>query len=182
MRVLGSSQDEFGIQEERSPVNAKHLTNLSLRQRLEPASQSGGVDLLSRSKSVLLAGAGLIGLVGLAAPAFAETVDVDYVGLPYYDTVNLNGTIDTNSYTDDDQLAGQILLTVTYPPSKQQYTLPVWCDDIFHNIYLGGNSYTYTTGSFSTDNDSTNASPLTGKQISWIEDLAAYGNAQITAG
>jgi hypothetical protein len=128
-----------------------------------------------RFRYAFLAAAGLVGLGGLAAPAFADTINVDNVQLPYYETVNLNGTIDGQSYSDNGQMAGQILLTVNNVGSSTQYTLPVWCDDIFHNIYLGGSGYQFAEGALTTDN-STNPSALTSQQITEIGDLAAYGN------
>ena len=135
-----------------------------------------------RFKHALLAAAALIGFGGLAAPAFAGDIYVDNVQLPYSETVDLNGFIDGASYSDNGQLAGQIVLTVNNGlnpgTSANEYTLPVWCVDIFHDIYLGSSGDEYSEGALSTDN-SNNATALSSYQISKITALAAYGDAQM---
>jgi hypothetical protein len=96
--------------------------------------------------------------------------------LPYGESVNLSSHIDGSDYSDNGQLAGQIVLTVNDVGSSSLYTLPVWCVDIFHDIALGGGGYQYTEGSLGSDN-STNPSTLSTQQISEIAALALYGNA-----
>jgi hypothetical protein len=120
----------------------------------------------------------LIGLAGLGAPAFATEINVDNVTVPYYELVDITGEVDETMVSDQDQIAGEILLTVNNVGSTKQYTLPVWCVDIFHDIYLGGSGYLYTEGPLSTDN-SDNPSKLTTTQIQEIEDLVSYGTAQM---
>jgi hypothetical protein len=120
----------------------------------------------------------LVGLGAASAPAFATTINVDNVQLPYGEAVNINGYIDGSSYSDNGQLAGQIVLTVNNVGSSSLYTLPVWCVDIFHDIALGGSGYEYTEGALGSDH-STNPSTLSTQQISEIAALALYGNAQM---
>jgi hypothetical protein len=132
--------------------------------------------------------------LGFAAPAFAAgNIYVDNVGLAFYsagtaETVTLTGDID-GSTTDfpGTSLAGQILLTVNNGtsalPAADQYVLPVWCVDLFHDIVLGSNGEQFSEGALGTDN-SPNASPLSATQKADILDLATYGNhlmSQITA-
>ena len=126
-------------------------------------------------KSALVVAAGLIGLGAVAAPASAGSINVDNVQLPSYENLNLNGVIDGSSYSDNGQMSGQIVLTVNNIGSSNQYVLPVWCVDIFHDIAIGGSGYTYSEGSLGTDN-SNNPSPLSAQQISEIGALASYGN------
>jgi len=120
--------------------------------------------------------AALIGLGGISAPALAATINVDNVQLPYSESLNLNGYIDGSSYSDNGQPAGQIVLTVNNIGSANQYTLPVWCVDIFHDIALNGSGYQYSEGALGTDN-SNQPSALSSLQITEITDLASYGNA-----
>src|SRR5579863_3938374 len=131
-------------------------------------------------KQAALAAATVFGLTGFS-PAFAVTINVDNVQLPYSESINLNGFIDGSSYSDNNQLAGQIVLTVNNTiGSATQYVLPVWCVDIFHNIYLGSSGFQFSQGVLSTDNSTGTANPpalLTGTQISTILDLATYGNS-----
>src|SRR5271170_3915029 len=115
----------------------------------------------------LVATAALIGLGAAGAPAFATTINVDNVQLPYSETVNLNGFIDGSSYSDNGQLAGQILLTINDVGSSSLYTLPVWCVDIFHDIALGGSGYQYTEGALGNDHSSSPAT-LSSSQIDTI--------------
>lgn len=129
--------------------------------------------------SASLAAVTLIWLGSLAAPAVAGEISVDNVQLPYSETVNLNGVIDGSSYSDNGQLAGQIVLTVnngSIASATGQYSLPVWCVDIFHDISLGSSGFQFSEGVLSSDNDSSNASALSTTQISDILALATYGN------
>jgi len=132
-----------------------------------------------RLGSASLAAASLIWLGSLAAPAVAGEISVDNVQLPYSETVNLNGFIDGSSYSDNGQLAGQIVLTVnngSIASATGQYSLPVWCVDIFHNIFLGSSGFQFSEAALSSDNNSSNASALSTTQISDILALANYGN------
>jgi hypothetical protein len=134
---------------------------------------------MTRVRHLILAAAAALGLTPIA-PAFALDISVDNVQLPYYETVNLNGFIDGSSYNADNQLAGQIALTVNNVGSATQYQLPVWCVDIFHDIYLGSSGFQFSVGVLSTDNSAGTANapaPLTTAQITEIVDLASYGNA-----
>jgi hypothetical protein len=130
---------------------------------------------MARFQRVFMSAAALIGLAGVAAPAFATNINVDNVQLPYSESLNLNGYIDGSSFSESNQLAGQIVLTVNDVGSASLYTLPVWCVDLFHNISLGGSGFSYSQGPLSTDNSNA-ATALSSTQITDITDLATYGN------
>src|SRR5580658_5729887 len=135
---------------------------------------------MTRLKSALMAAVAVFGPIGLATPAFALNINVDNVQLPYSESLNLNGSIDGSSYSADNQLAGQIALTVNNVGSATQYLLPVWCVDIFHDIYLGSSGFQFSVGLLSTDNSAGTAdppAPLSATQITEILDLATYGNS-----
>jgi hypothetical protein len=146
------------------------------------ANQSLGGRFPDRLKHTFLAAAALIGLGGLAAPAFAGEIYVDNVQLPYSETVNLNGNINRSNYSDNGQLAGQIVLTVNNGSSagSSQHELPVWCVDIFHDIYLGSSGAQFREGALSSDNSPTNTA-LSSSQITQIAALVNYGNAQMVS-
>ena len=129
-----------------------------------------------RFKHAFLTAAGLIALGGPLAPAFASTINVDNVQLPYSETLNLNGFIDGSSYSENGGLAGQIVLTVNNIGNTNEFTLPVFCVDIFHDIVLGSSGDKYSEGALGTDN-SNHPSPLSSLQINDILALATYGNA-----
>jgi hypothetical protein len=132
-----------------------------------------------RIAGAFLAVSAVIGMVSFAAPASALTINVDNVQLPYSESLNLNGFIDGSNYSADNQLAGQIVLTVNNAGSAAQYSLPVWCVDIFHDIYLGSSGFQFSEGALSTDNSAgtpDGPAPLSTTQISAILDLATYGN------
>jgi hypothetical protein len=130
---------------------------------------------MARFQRFSMSTAALIGLVGFGGPAFAANINVDNVQLPYSESLNLNGYIDGSSFSESNQLAGQIVLTVNDIGSASLYTLPVWCVDIFHTISLGGSGFGYSKGPLSTDNSNT-PSALSSTQVTDITDLATYGN------
>ena len=146
------------------------------------ATQSPTGCLLARFKQALLAVATLIGFGGLAGPAFASSIYVDNVQLPYSETVTLSGTVDGSTVSSSGTLAGELLLTVNNgtTASSNQYILPVWCVDLFHDITLGSSGIIYSLGGLATDN-SNNPTQLSTQQISEITGLATYGNAQMAA-
>ena len=124
----------------------------------------------------------VIGFGGLAGPAFANSIYVDNVQLPYSETVSLSGTVDGSTVSSSGTLAGQLLLTVNNgtTASSNQYILPVWCMDLFHDISLGSSGIIYSLGGLATDN-SNNPSNLTPQQINEITALANYGSVQMAA-
>ena len=130
---------------------------------------------MTRFQRAILTSSALIGLSAAGAPAFAANINVDNVQLPYSETVNLNGYIDGSPFSDSNQLAGQIVLTVNNVGSASQYTLPVWCVDLFHTISLGGSGYLYSQGPLTNDHSSA-ARALSSTQMTDITDLATYGN------
>ncbi len=134
---------------------------------------------MTHMKRAALAVVAVFGLTG-SAPAFALTIGVDNVQLPYSESLNLSGFIDGSSYSANNQLAGQIVLTVHNIGSATQYQLPVWCVDIYHDINLGSSGFQFSQGLLSTDNSAGTVdapSLLTGTQKTKILDLATYGNA-----
>jgi hypothetical protein len=145
---------------------------------------------MSRFAHSSLAAAGLIGLAGFAAPAFAgQMIYVDGVatnpglGVSTHSNVTLSGKIDGITVGPETEYAVQVVLTVnpgTTGNTGTEYTLPTWCVDIFHNIYVPSSGETYSLGSLTTDN-STAANPtlLTSQQITEIGDLVSYGNNQM---
>jgi len=85
------------------------------------------------------------------------------------DSVTLSGGL---AGADGTYAAGQIVLTTNTG------TLDVWCVDVFHIIYIGGN-YTYASLPLTNDNSGISAAtsnPLTTKQIQEISYLATVGN------
>lgn len=124
-----------------------------------------------------LAGLAATALLGVAASASAGTITVDNVQLPYAESVNLNGYVDGAGFSDNNQLAGQIVFTAHDAGSTGKYTLGVWCVDIFHDIYLGSSGERYSQGALSTDNNASHPTALSSLQISEIAALASYGNA-----
>ncbi len=120
-------------------------------------------------------------LLGLTASAYAADIDVTNVQVPYglYNVVLTGGTLPGASPYNV-YLTGQIQLTTT------DGVLGVWCVDLFHDIYLGGN-YTnppYMTGPLQTNNTGSSpatSTPLTQAQIDEISVLAAWGNGQMAS-
>src|SRR5271169_2415971 len=133
---------------------------------------------MRRFKHSSLPAASLIVLGGMAAPAFAVGINVDNVQVPYSENTTITGTVDGMKVTDSGVITGQIVLTVNNVGSTTQYTLPVWCVDLFHTINIGGSGYQFNEVPLSTDN-SDNPSALTSTQIQEIGDLVAYGDAQM---
>lgn len=137
--------------------------------------------LLVRFKQAFLAAA-VAGGGGFAGPAFASSIYLDNVQLPYSETVSLSGTVDGSTISSSNTLAGQLVLTVNNgtTASSNQYILPVWCVDLFHDISLGSSGIIYSLGGLATDN-SNSPSDLTAQQIKEITALANYGNQQMAA-
>lgn len=144
--------------------------------------QSPTGHLLARFKHAFLAVATLVGGGGLAGPAFASSIYVDNVQLPYSETVTLSGTVDGSAVSSSNTLAGQILLTVNNGTiaNGNQYILPVWCVDLFHDITLGSSGIVYSLGGLATDN-SNSPTQLSVQQIDEIAALATYGDEQMAA-
>lgn len=138
--------------------------------------------LLVRFKLAFLAVATLVGGGGLAGPAFASSIYVDNVQLPYSETVTLSGTVDGSAVSNSNTLAGQILLTVNNgtAASGNQYILPAWCIDLFHDITLGSSGIVYSLGGLATDN-SNSPTRLSVQQIDEIAALDIYGDDQMAA-
>ena len=132
-----------------------------------------------------LAAAGFIGMAGLAAPAFADQMlYVDNVatnpplGNSVDSDVTLQGKVDGASVGPEAEYAVQVVLTVnpgTSANRSTEYTLPTWCVDIFHNIFVPSSGETYSVGALSTDN-SLHPTDLTSTQIQQIGDLVNYGD------
>jgi hypothetical protein len=140
---------------------------------------------MGRFTHASLAAAGFIGLAGLAAPAFADPMlYVDNVatnpplGNSVDSNVTLQGTVDGTSVGPEPEFAVEVVLTVnpgTSANPSTEYTLPTWCVDIFHDIFVPSSGETYSVGSLTTDN-SLNPTALTSTQIQEIGDLVNYGD------
>jgi len=111
-------------------------------------------------------GLGVATAGAVAGPAFTVT-SVSVVG----DGVTLVSPVSGST------TAGPIVLDTTIG------TLVTWCDDLFHEIYLGGGqSLPYTVGVVSTNNDPIAPVTLTPLQIHEITGLAAYGEGLYHSG
>jgi len=111
-------------------------------------------------------------VVGLATSASAATLTITNVSVPLYEGVTLTGG-NVPGGSSYETYSGQIRLTTV-----QDGTIGVWCVDLPHFIYLGG-QYTYVTGALATDNVGSSAATshtLTQTQKNEISFLAAYGN------
>jgi hypothetical protein len=111
--------------------------------------------------------------VAFGVPAKAQTVSVTSVAVPLYDT-GLNVTLGSTTHTN--VIAGQIVLTGTDSamPTKPAFNIYAWCVDLYHDINIGTNPYTFTIGGLPTTNGNGVAiSAAVGKQLA---TLAAYGN------
>ena len=117
-----------------------------------------------------------LGVVAFSGSARATTVDVSYVAAPLWaNGVNVHyaGT----SYNNI--IAGQIALTATVVGgSGSSFTIDAWCVDLFHEIYLGQNHYTYSVAGAVVSNDS-NGHALSSAVSSQLLTLAAYGNTSL---
>lgn len=105
----------------------------------------------------------------LPSLAMSNPLTVENVTLPYSETLNLYGSIDGTTINEA-ALAGQINITFS-----NSFVDKVWCDDLFHQIYLGSSGEQYVYGALVTDN-SNNPSSLTTAQIGSMEYLAEFGN------
>lgn len=112
--------------------------------------------------------------IGVALPAKADQLSVTSVTVPLYDS-GIN--VSYGSTTWSGVIAGQIVLHATdsATPSAPAFDAAAWCVDLFHNIYLGNNVYTFTIGSALTTDSNGHAisSALNNK----IMTLGAYGNS-----
>ena len=126
-----------------------------------------------RLRGKLAAAAFVSVAMAVSTPASAGPIDVTYVGIPYgdYGDVSLTGGLPAADMTDL-YFTGQIVLTTN------DGTLDVWCIDLFHDIYVGAGSYTYSAGPLSTNN-AIPPTALTPEQIALIEALSAYGDATL---
>ncbi len=102
------------------------------------------------------------------APAGATSITISDVGVTYYENLTLTGGA-LGSGTLNAGYSGQINLSTSLG------NLGVWCVDLFHEIFLGG-QYSATTAPYTTNNSTPPAS-LTADQISQISAIAAFGNA-----
>lgn len=120
-----------------------------------------------------------LGFLGAARPASATSIFVSYLELTNgYEIVSL----DENGTTVDGNYAGQLDLTANFGTSLNPgstFDLYAWCVDMFHDIYLNGDSDVYTVASTSeinTDPGSPSGSLISSAQAAQITWLASYGN------
>ncbi|MEO8713554.1 MAG: PEP-CTERM sorting domain-containing protein [Acetobacteraceae bacterium] len=117
---------------------------------------------MRNSSIVVLSALGLSLATGaaVAGPSNFTVTSVSVVG----DPVTLLAPINVAT------TAGPILLQTSIGP------LLAWCDDIFHDINLGGGqSLPYSIGTISGNNDPNTPLTLTALQVREITGLAAYG-------
>lgn len=119
-------------------------------------------------------GLGLV-LAGLnAAPAAAQQVTISNVAVPLSDQ-NVNITYGGTTYTS--VIAGQIVLQTAYAGSNvgSPFTVYAWCADLYHDIYIGANTYSYVLGNTVSTNG--NGVALSQTTVNQLFTLAAYGNS-----
>jgi hypothetical protein len=119
-------------------------------------------------KTRFLAYAGATALVGVPASAYAATLNVTNVQVPYADSVSWNSNTLANGLSTGTGagIAGEILLTTS------SRTYATWCVDLFHDVSIGG-SYTYTTTALMSDNSGASASvpPSNGLSATQLTDI-----------
>ncbi len=104
----------------------------------------------------------------------AQTVTVTNVAVPLYDS-GISVTLGSTTITS--VIAGQIVLTGTDSamPTRPAFSIYAWCVDLYHDIAIGSNTYTFTIGGAPVTNGNGGAiSAAVGKQLA---TLAAYGNS-----
>ena len=122
-----------------------------------------------------LAGIYVLGALACAGSAQATTINVSNVAVPLT-AGGINITDGTTSFSN--VIAGQIALTATMSGAIGPFVLYAWCVDLYHDIYLGQNSYAYTVaGSVVTDDS--HGTALSTAVSTKLMTLAAYGNAQL---
>ena len=141
---------------------------------------------MGRFTHASLAAAGFIGQAGLGAPRIRRP-DVllshnvatnPPLGNSVDSNVTLQGTVDGTSVGPEPEFAVEVVLTVnpgTSANPSTEYTLPTWCVDIFHDIFVPSSGETYSVGSLTTYS-SLNPTALTSTQIQEIGDLVNYGD------
>ncbi len=132
----------------------------------------------SKAKFILswLAGIYALGAIACAGSARATIIDVTNVAVPLT-AGGINITDGTNSFSNI--IAGQIALTASVSGGVGgPFVLYAWCVDLYHDIYLGQNSYAYTVAGAVVTDDS-NGTALSTTVSNKLMTLAAYGNAQL---
>ncbi|MCX7382942.1 MAG: PEP-CTERM sorting domain-containing protein [Alphaproteobacteria bacterium] len=131
------------------------------------------LSLIFRAKAWV--GFGLVALAAaLAAPAAAQQVTITNVAVPL-SAQNINITYGGATYSN--VIAGQVVLQTAYAGSVagSTFTVYAWCTDLYHDIYLGNNTYSYVLGTSVTSNG--NGVTLTPAISAQVATLAAYGNS-----
>lgn len=108
----------------------------------------------SKAKFILswLAGIYALGAIACAGSARATIIDVTNVAVPLT-AGGINITDGTNSFSNI--IAGQIALTASVSGGVGgPFVLYAWCVDLYHDIYLGQNSYAYTVAGAVVTDDS----------------------------
>jgi hypothetical protein len=132
------------------------------------------------SRSFSIAQGWTIGAVALAAglfvgaPAKAQTITVTNVSVPTYDS---NISVTYGSTTVSNIIAGQIVLTATDSamPSAPAFSIYAWCVDLYHEIGIGNNTYTFNIGGAVTTNG--NGVAVSSAVANQLATLVAYGNS-----
>ncbi|MEI7711203.1 MAG: PEP-CTERM sorting domain-containing protein [Rhodospirillales bacterium] len=112
--------------------------------------------------------------LALTAPAKADQLNVTSVSVPLYSS-GINVSYGATTWSG--VIAGQIVLHATNSatPAAPAFDAAAWCVDLFHAIYIGNNTYTYSIGSaLTTDGNGGTISAATNAKIM---TLGAYGNS-----
>lgn len=112
--------------------------------------------------------------IPLATPAKADQLNVTSAIVPLSVT-GINVSYGSTTWTN--VIAGQIVLHATNSatPQAPAFDVAAWCVDLFHDINLGNNPYTYNIGTaLTTDGNGGAISAATNKKLM---TLGAYGNS-----
>jgi PEP-CTERM motif len=117
------------------------------------------------------AGITLLALAGTANATMLTTTDVE---IPYNQIVSLNNIVAPQSV-----YAGQVVLTMS-----DISTIYAWCIDLFHEINLGNNAYSFDTGmlDISTTDNATPAHTLDTMTVGKMAGLMEIGNGVLQHG
>ena len=112
--------------------------------------------------------------IAMAVPAKADNLNVTSVSVPLYAS-GINVSYGATTWSN--MIAGQIVLHATdsATPLAPAFDAAAWCVDLFHEIYLGNNVYTYAIGSALTSDG--NGGSISAATSAKIMTLGAYGNS-----
>lgn len=126
-------------------------------------------------RALTLAAVGALAVAGLASPARATQIYVSYMSLANgYEmaTFQPDPSKPAGPWAGGTEYTGQQDLTANIGTSNHSpyFNVFAWCVDVFHDIYIGGNSIVY------------NLTPLAVPQANDIQKLAAWGDERLALG